>query len=86
MVTPGPGAVPVRGSGARGDGRGGPRPERPPGHELPGVAAEEALAEREVAAHQVHHGPRAAPLLSPLESHQLAFPANAAFRAAFTLT
>merc|ERR1712106_712144 len=33
-------------------------------HELPRLPAEEALAEREVAAHQVHHGPSAEALLS----------------------
>jgi hypothetical protein len=31
-------------------------PERSPGHELPGVSAEEALAERSLPAHQVHDG------------------------------
>ena len=38
-------------------GRGGAGPEHPLGHELPGVSAEEALAERQESAHQVHHGP-----------------------------
>ena len=31
--------------------------EHPPRHELPRVSAEEALAERQESAHQVHHGP-----------------------------
>ncbi len=37
--------------------------ERSPGHELPGVAAEEALAERSLPAHQVHDGSRPEALL-----------------------
>ncbi len=37
--------------------------EHPLGHELLGLAAEEALAERQIALHQVHHGTRTAPLL-----------------------
>ena len=31
-------------------------PERPSGYELLGLSAEEALAERQVSPHQVHHG------------------------------
>ncbi len=38
-------------------------PERSPGDELPGVAAEEALAERSLPAHQVHDGSRPEALL-----------------------
>ena len=56
--------MPVRGRRSRRYGRGGPSPERPPRHELPRVAAEEALAERAVPAHQVHHGTRSEALLS----------------------
>merc|ERR1712105_562698 len=41
-------------------------PERAFGHELPGISAEEALAEREVSPHQVHHGPRAETVLNLL--------------------
>ena len=37
--------------------------EHPPRHELPRVAAEEALAEREESPRQVHHGPRPEALL-----------------------
>jgi hypothetical protein len=40
--------------------------ERPPGDELPGVAAEEALAERSLPAHQVHDGSRSEALLELL--------------------
>ena len=37
-------------------GRRGIGPEHSLGHELPGVPAQEALAERQESPHQVHHG------------------------------
>ncbi len=40
--------------------------ERSPGHELPCVAAEEALAERSLPAHQVHDGSRPEALLEKI--------------------
>jgi hypothetical protein len=40
--------------------------ERSPGNELSGVAAEEALAERSLPAHQVHDGSRSEALLELL--------------------
>ncbi len=40
--------------------------ERSPGHELPGVAAEETLAERSLPAHQVHDGSRPEALLEKI--------------------
>ncbi len=43
--------------------------ERSPGDELPGVAAEEALAERSLSAHQVHDGSRPEALLELLLKH-----------------
>jgi hypothetical protein len=46
--------------------------ERSPGDELPGVAAEEALAERSLPAHQVHDGSRPEALLELLHSACLA--------------
>ena len=49
--------------GQREHDRGGVGPEHPSGHELPGVSAEEALAEREESAHQEHHGTSAETLL-----------------------
>ena len=52
------GALPQCRHRERGDDGGGARPEHPPRHELPRVAAEEALAEREESPRQVHHGPR----------------------------
>ena len=50
--------------GQREHDRGGVGPEHPSGHELPGVSAEEALAEREESAHQEHHGSSAETVLS----------------------
>ena len=58
------GALLVRRRRPRGHVWGRPCAECSPRHEFPGVPAEEALAEREVAAYQVHHGTGAEALLS----------------------
>ena len=50
------GSLLERRRGQHRDDRGPADGEHPPGHELPGVAAQEALAEREEPPHQVHHG------------------------------
>ncbi len=44
------------------------RPEHPFGRQLPGFAAKETLAERQVALRQEHHGPGSAPLLSKAQT------------------
>ena len=65
------GPLPLRGCRQCGNDGGGARPEHPLGHELPRVSPEEALAERQVPAHQVHHGTCPEALLNEFQSFVL---------------
>lgn len=58
-----PGALSGRGRGSREDDGGRTRLQHPPGHQLPGVLAEEELAECACPVHQEHHGEAPAPVL-----------------------
>lgn len=58
------GAVSGCGRRTREDDRGGACVQHPPGCQLPGVSAEEELAERARPLRQEHHGQTTAPLLN----------------------
>ncbi|KAK6308482.1 hypothetical protein J4Q44_G00217530 [Coregonus suidteri] len=63
------GTVSGCGGGSHKDDRGGAGVQHPPGHQLPGLSAQEELAERTCPLHQEHHGKTSAPLLVSIVLH-----------------